>query len=188
MTTPARLLQAAILANPACAEWITLDQPKWLTPPVFGPDPENPGHEVLITPGVPNPDHVPAAVARQRDAQIARLMTQSGFGAASRQVPCHEFKKFLLVAKRWRGIKEAAADAHHPAADEALAAVELADDARMTADMRDPKAAPMLNKLVETGLLSAADRQALEAMCLQPANVTPEQVSLALRGPWGDEQ
>lgn len=111
-----------------------------------------------------------------KDAAIADLCRAKGIGASSRQVPCHEFKKYLLVRGKWRGIKAAAADD-----DAAFAAVELAEDARMTADMMDPKAGPMLAALESSGLLDAQDVAALRSMCAVPSAVTPADVSIALR-------
>lgn len=123
----------------------------------------------------------------QRDQAIADALNAAGYGSTSRPVSCHLAKKLLIKRSRWRAIVAASADAEHPAVEAAYAAVALAEDPRMDADFCDPAATPMLAALVATGLITADDRAALVAMCLQPGSVTAADVSRALRGPWGDE-
>lgn len=159
--TPAylRALQAAILAEPACAKHvIDNDAPK-----------------------------VSADEARAADQAVADIMRAQGFGAGSRAVPAWQAKRQLIMRGKWRGIVLAAADAQHPAVEAAYAAVALADDARMDADFCDPTAAPLIGALVACGLLSDDDAQMLRAMSATPSTVTAADVSRALRGPWGDE-
>lgn len=157
--TELRALQTAILASQDCAPHIiTNDAPK-----------------------------VPADEARQRDEAVADIMTAAGFGSGSQQVPAWRLKRLLIMRGRWRGIVLAAQDANHPAVEAAYAAVALAEDANMTADLLDPTAGPMLAGLVATSLISEADRAELEEMCTVPGRVTAADVSRALRGPWGDE-
>lgn len=154
-----RALQAAILADEACAAYvITADAPK-----------------------------VPAAQAAAQDQAIADLMNEAGFGVSSQAVPAWWAKKYLIKRGRWRGIVAASQDDNHPAVDAAYAAVALAEDARMDADFLDPAAGPLQAALIATGLMDADDRGVLEAMSRTDCLVTAADVSLALRGPWGDE-
>lgn len=154
-----RALQAAILAHPeAAALAITNDMPK-----------------------------VAAAEAAPRDAEVARLMREAGFGSGSHAVSCHLAKKLLIKRGKWRAIVQAAHNDRHPAVEAAYAAVALAEDARMDADFNDTAAAPLLAGLVAASLLDAADVAALSAMCKTDSTVTSADVSRALRGPWGDE-
>lgn len=154
-----RALQAAILATPACAEHVHTNDMAKIT-----------GDE-----------------AAAKDRAIAAVMNAAGHGAGTRAVPAWQAKKLLIKRGRWRSIVLAANDAQHPAVEAAYAAVALAEDARMDADFLDPAADPLLDALVATALIDAADRAALEAMCRTPSAVTPDEVSRALRGPWGDE-
>lgn len=154
-----RALQAAILALPACAQFVHDNE----APPISGAD------------------------AAQKDAAIADLVNASGWGAGSRAIPVHLAKKLLIKRGRWRGIVKAAADDGHPAVGAAYAAVALAEDARMDADFLDQSAGPLLTALVSTGLIDSSDREALEALSRTPSQVSASDVSRALRGPWGDE-
>ena len=134
---------------------------------------------VAVTPDMPKVTDAPA-----RDKQVADIINATGWGATSRAVESWQAKKLLIKRGKWLAITKAAADADHPA----FAAVELANDARMTADFEDKDAAPLMAGLVAAGLLSDADVAALRAMCTVPSAVTAADVSRALRGPWGDEQ
>lgn len=125
--------------------------------------------------------------APERDRAIAEILNGKGWGSSSRAVPCHLAKKLLIKHLRWRGIVEAAASADHPARDAAWAAVAMAEDARMEADFRDPDAQPLLQALVDSGLIESTHADALRSMCTVPSSVTGGDVSRALRGPWGDE-
>ena len=160
MTDPAdlRALQRAILASDACMA-------------------------VAVTPDMPKVTDAPA-----RDKQVADIINAAGWGVTSRAVESGQAKKTLIKRGKWLAITKAAADAEHPAQAAAFAAVELANDARMTADFQDQDAAPLMAGLVAAGLLYDADVAALRAMCTVPSNVTAADVSRALRGPWGDEQ
>lgn len=130
---------------------------------------------------------VPADEARAADQAVADILRTQGFGASSKAVPAWHAKRMLIKRGKWRGIVLAANDDQHPAVEAAYAAVALAEDARMDADFLDPAAAPLLDALVATGLLSADDAQALRDMSATPSAVTAADVSRALRGPWGDE-
>lgn len=158
--TPAflRSLQVAILASDACMA-------------------------VAVTPDMPKVTDAPA-----RDKQVADLINATGWGETSRAVESWQAKKLLIKRGKWLAITKAAADADHPAQAAAFAAIELANDARMTADFQDQDAAPLMAGLVAAGLLSDSDVAALRAMCTVPSAVTAADVSRALRGPWGDEQ
>ena len=129
----------------------------------------------------------PKQNAFEADKAIAAIMTAAGFGRTSKAVDCSLAKKLLIKRMRWRAIVKAAADDSHPAVESAYAAVALAEDARMTADFRDPAAAVLLGPLVTAGLLAADDVAALQAMSDVQPTITADQVSRALRGPWGDE-
>lgn len=148
-------LRAAILADPACAALA-----------------------VLLEHG-----KVPGG-AHAQDAQIAQIMRAAGWGASSRAVPTHLAKKLLIKRMRWLGIKRAAVDDTHPAQAAAFAAVELAEDARMDADFGDPSAAGLMAPLLQAGLLTADDVDALRTMCRGESTVSAADVSRALRGPW----
>lgn len=152
-----RRLQAEILAREDCAE-------------------------LRVTPEM---GKVPGAHAH--DAQIARILNKAGWNAASRAVSCHLAKKLLIKRGKWRAIVLASQNSEHPAVESAYAAVALAEDARMDADFCDESAAPLMQPLVQHGLLDAEDVAALQALCLVPSAVTADEVSRALRGPWGDE-
>lgn len=134
------------------------------------------------------PDMAKVTDAPARDKQVADMINAAGWGATSRAVESWQAKKLLIKRGKWLAITKAAADADHPAQAAAFAAVELANDARMTADFQDQDAAPLMAGLVAAGLLSDSDVAALRAMCTVPSAVTADQVSRALRGPWGDEQ
>lgn len=125
--------------------------------------------------------------AYSKDKAIADILNAAGWGASSRAVPCHLAKKLLIKRGRWRAIVLASQDNEHAAVESAYAAVALAEDARMEADFCDASAAGLMSPLVSTGLLSVEDVAALQALCRVPSAVTVEQVSRALRGPWGDE-
>ena len=137
---------------------------------------------------VVTPDMGKVVDAYFRDKAIADILVAAGWGASSRAVESWQAKKLLIKRGKWLSITKAAADADHPAQAPAFAAVELANDARMTADFQDADAAPLMAGLVAAGLLSDSDVAALRAMCAAPSTVTADHVSRALRGPWGDEQ
>ena len=134
------------------------------------------------------PEHGKVAGYLELDQQIAQILRDAGWGATSQAVPSWQAKKLLIKRGKWLAITRAAADDQHPAQAAAFAAVELANDARMTADFKDAEAAPLMAGLVLAGLLSESDVDALCAMCAVPSAVTADHVSRALRGPWGDEQ
>jgi len=138
---------------------------------------------VAVTPDMGKVPDAPA-----RDKQVADILNAAGWGVSSRAVESWQAKKLLIKRGKWLAITKAAADADHPAQAAAFAAVELANDARMTADFQDADAAPLMAGLVAAGLLSDADVAALRAMCTVPSAVTAADVSRAMRGPWGDEQ
>ena len=138
---------------------------------------------VAVTPDMGKVPDAPA-----RDKQVAEILNAAGWGVSSRAVESWQSKKLLIKRGKWLAITKAAADADHPAQAAAFAAVELANDARMTADFQDADAAPLMAGLVAAGLLSDADVAALRAMCTVPSAVTAADVSRAMRGPWGDEQ
>ena len=155
--THLRALQSAILADADCAAHVVTND--------MGKVPDAPA----------------------KDRAIADIMNAKGWGMTSQSIPCHLAKKLLIKRGKWRAIVLASQDAQHPAVEAAYAAVALAEDARMDADFNDASAGPLMAGLVATGLLSADDVSALQAMCTVPSNVTAADVSLALRGPWGDE-
>lgn len=124
--------------------------------------------------------------AYAQDKAIATILNGKGYGTSSRAVSCHLAKKLLIKRGKWRAIVRASEDDEHAAVEAAYAAVALAEDARMDADFNDAAAGPLLAALVVSGLLDDTDSAALRAMCRVPSNVTADQVSLALRGPWGD--
>lgn len=154
-----RALQAEIQGNEACAPFITPSQPK-----------------------------VDLAVARANDQAIADLLNEAGWGARSRAVPCHVIKKLLIKRGRWRGIVLAAGNSEHAAVEAAYAAVALAEDPRMDADLLDEAATPLVNALLGSGLINDEDRELMLALCRVESAVTAEEVGRAIRGPWGDEQ
>lgn len=156
--TELRALQAAILARDDCAPHVVTND--------MGKVPDGPA----------------------KDAAIADILNAAGYGASSRAVSCHLAKKLLIKRGRWRAITQAAQNDEHPAVEAAYAAVALAEDARMDADFMDESAGPLLAGLVATSLLSADDVAALRDLCAVPGRVTAADVSLALRGPWGDEK
>ncbi len=134
------------------------------------------------------PDMGKVQGAYERDRAIADILNASGWGATSAAVESWKAKKLLIKRGKWLGIVRAADNDAHPAQAAAFAAVELANDARMTADFQDADAAPLMAGLKAAGLLSDSDVDALRAMCIVPSNVTADHVSRALRGPWGDEE
>lgn len=150
-------LKAAIDADPGCAPYAhSNDMPK-----------------------------IDGAEAFAKDSAIANRLNALGAFAGHRQVATSEAKKLLIRRGKWRGLVEAAASTVPSAAREAArAAVDMADDERMTIDTLDAEATPMVAALVSAGLLSAADRAALEDLCRTPSAVTADEVSRALRGPW----
>lgn len=157
MTTHLRALQSAIQSDPECMA-------------------------LAVTPAMGKVE----GGAYVQDKAIAGILNTKGYGSTSRAVSCHLAKKLLIKRGKWRAIVLAAANDQHQAVEAAYAAVALAEDARMDADFNDAAAGPLLAALVASGLLDDTDSAALRAMCRVPSNVTADQVSLALRGPWGD--
>lgn len=98
-----------------------------------------------------------------RDETIAQT-ANARMVAASKKVPVQDAYLYLLKRLKWRGIKSAAADANHPATDAAFTAVELILAPNMTIDFLDPVSTSLLGALVTTGLIDAADRDAIQAM------------------------
>lgn len=127
---------------------------------------------------------ISGADAAAKDQAIADLLNASGLYATSAAVPAWQAKKLLIKRGRWRGIVLASENPAHPAVEAAYAAVALAEDARMDADFLDPSAAPLMNGLVATGLMSADDRTVLENLSRRPSAFSGAEVGRALRGPW----
>lgn len=155
-----RAMQAHILASPAlAAQAITPEMPK-----VDGP------------------------TARAQDQAIADALNAEGYGATTVEVPAWRAKRYFVKRAMWRAIA-AAADNHASAQVKAAAqvAVDLAEDGAMLADFADPAAVPMWAALVTAELVSPADRDEIVSWCRSPSAVTAAHVSIALRGPWGDE-
>lgn len=147
-----RPLQAAILDHPeAAALAITNDTPK-----------------------------VAAAEAAQRDAEVARLMREAGFGAMTRAAAGSAALSTLLARGRWPLFMRSSSA-------EAAATVTLSVTAGVEFDWATPVGRELSAGLVAQGLLDDADVAALEALCVVPSSVTAADVSRALRGPWGDE-
>lgn len=164
-TTFLRSLQAFILADKDCADYVITNETE-----------------------LPPKEERPPRYSYTMDNKVAEIVNGKGFASGSKSVPCHLAKKLLIKRGRWRGIVSASNDPSHPAVDAAFAAVALAEDPRMDADFCDPGAAPLLDQLVEHGLLSDPDKESLKALCRTPSAITADEVSRALRGPWGDEK
>lgn len=154
-----RALQAAIMARPACVA-------------------------LAITPEM---GKVPVEQAVEADRQIAALLNADGYAAGSQEVPAWWAKRLLAKRGKWVDIEDAAADRAHPGRKAAATAVALAESQPMQINFLDPASGPLMEGLIAAGLMSADDRQALEDMSRTDSQITADQVSRALRGPWGDE-
>lgn len=103
----------------------------------------------------------------------------------SQEVEAWRLHRYLVKRSKWRGIVAASNDPQHPATLAAQAAVDLATGPEgMRIDMADgsPETAGMLNGLVATGLITAAQRDEMVAWCKVPRSVTWQQVHDAMQG------
>ncbi len=103
--------------------------------------------------------------------------------AQSQEVEAWRLQRYLVKRSKWRGIVSAANDPQHPATLAAQAAVDLATGPEgMLIDLADgsPETAGMLQGLVLTGLLSAAQRDEMVSWCQVPRVVTWQQVQTAI--------
>lgn len=130
---------------------------------------------------MPEDGKVPGAHLRDRD--IAAAINATNWGASSREVESWQAKKLLIKRGKWFAIVEASLK-DGPARASAFAAVELANDARMTVDFLDESAPALMGPLVAAGLLSVEDIAALRDLCRVAPTFTADDVSRALRGPW----
>lgn len=125
--------------------------------------------------------------AYEADLGVAAILNAAGFGSGSQEVPAWWAKRALIKRGKWVDIEDAASQRDHPARKAAASAVALAESQLMMVNFLDPTSGPLMAGLVAVGLLTPGDRLALEALSRTPSNITADQVSLALRGPWGDE-
>lgn len=153
-----RALQAAIKADPACAA-------------------------LAVTPEMGKVE----GGAYESDKAIADRLNAADYATGSAEVPAWWAKRLLIKLGKWVDIEDAAADRAHPARKAAASAVSLATSADMRVNFLDPASGPLMDGLLAAGLMDADDKAALEAMSRTPSNITADQVSRALRGPWGDE-
>lgn len=158
--TPAflRSLQSAIQADPACAA-------------------------LAITPEMGKVE----GGAHEADQAIADLLNAADYATGSAEVPAWWAKRMLINRGKWVDIEDVAAERAHPARKAAASAVSLATSSDMRMNFLDPASGPLMDGLIAAGLMDADDKAALEAMSRTPSNITADQVSRALRGPWGDE-
>lgn len=154
-----RALQSAIQASEACAPFVhTNDMPK-----------------------------ITAEEARAKDQAIADILNADGFGATTREVEAWRAKRYFVKRLKWRAIVAASNSDSHPARAAAQVGVDLAEDARMMADFADPAAAQMWSAFVFTGLCTQEEADEIISWSVVPSAVVADEVSRAVRGPWGDE-
>lgn len=191
-----RQLQAAILANQDCAQWVTLDVPKTIN-------------------GEPNPAWRPGAEVRMRDAKVAEIIapklpprivphpiSEQGLRGALGDVEGERFMRALRalqVASQTDTVPTwladvltamgRAAETHALTLGTLGAAVDMLDTDKGI-DVGDPATRGMLDLLAAGqaagGPAIAASCVALKALAQRAATVTAADVSVALRGPWGD--
>lgn len=152
-----RELQSAIQANPACAA-------------------------LAVTPQMGKVK----GGAYASDKAIADLLNAADYATGSAEVPAWWAKRLLIKRGKWVDIEDVAADHAHPARKAAASAVSLSTSADMRVNFLDPASSPLMDGLIKAGLMDADDKAALEAMSRTPSAITADQVSRALRGPWGD--
>lgn len=119
-----------------------------------------------------DPDNLGLAplIAAGNDGAIAALGNAPGKTKA-REIGSYLPYRYLVKRMLWRPIAAAAADPAHPAHAAATVAVDLiAPGGDMPVNLADPDAAPMFAALVAAGLLSAANRGDLIAMCTVPCS------------------
>lgn len=153
-----RALQSAIQADPACAA-------------------------LAITPEMGKVE----GGAHEADKAIAALLNAADYATGSAEVPAWWAKRLLIKRGKWVDIEDAAADRAHPARKVAASAVSQATSADMRVNFLDPASGPVMDGLIMAGLMDTDDKADLEALSRTPSNITADQVSRALRGPWGDE-
>lgn len=134
-----------------------------------------------ITPDMPKVD---GQTAYQQDKAIADILNAAGIGAGTQEVEAWRAKRYLIKRLKWRAIVDAAGNQGHEARPAAQVAVDLAESPNMMANFLDADVASMWAALVGTGLVSAAERDEIQSWCRTPSNITADQVSRALRGPW----
>jgi len=125
--------------------------------------------------------------ARFRDEAIATILNARGFASTSAEVPAWWAKRLLIERGKWVGIEDAAADTANPYRTAAASAVSLAASAQMAINFLDPASSGLMGALIAAKLIAHDDKTALEAMSFVESNITADEVSRALRGPWGDE-
>lgn len=153
-----RELQSAIQANPACAA-------------------------LAVTPEMGKVE----GGAYESDKAIADILNAADYATGTAEVPAWWAKRLLITRGKWVDIEDAAVDRSHPARKAAASAVSLATSADMRVNFLDPASGPLMDGLIAAGLMDADDKADLEALSRTPSNITADQVSRALRGPWGDE-
>lgn len=136
-----------------------------------------------ITPDMPKVD---GATAFAQDKAIADILNAAGFASGTQDVEAWEAKRYLIKRGKWRAIVDAASNPMHAAREACMVAVDLAETDSMCANFADPDTAPMWGALVATSLITSAERDEIQSWCRTPSNITPAEVSRALRGPWDD--
>lgn len=157
-----RALQSAILANADCAQYaVTNDMPK-----------------------VPGPE----AVARDR--AIAEIMSAGRTRLAPTRIGelgvLAKYPGGPVAADLVLGKLEAYASAaaqYSRLVARALRGLASADGL----DFGDASTQAMLHVIDADGVIDATEAAALRGLALVPDPISPDQVSRALRGPWGDE-
>ena len=181
-----RALQQAVQAHPGCATSICLDEPKHLEPEKYeGKDQQ--GRDKRIAQAVPNPAWKPTRDVALCDQAIANILNAEGYAVTSKPITGSLAKKELVLRERWRLIEKAADDDQHKAVEAAFSLLAIAADDKLAVDFQTD-GAKLLADLLDAELIDADDQAAVQALCVVPSAVTAADVSLALRGPWGDEE
>lgn len=211
MMTP-RELQAVILAEDSgCADFVSLDVPKWLEPPRDEPAIGDDGQPMVdqngrplfnYFPGTPNPAWIPGPEVFARDAKIAQILSAkrtrfvsrrlSSLGLAERfpasgQLPGPLYCESVL--QKMEGFAAAAVQEQDPAIALFGGQIrrQMAHLAGDGIDFGAPALHTMFDAMVSAGAITENDARALKSVALEPEVITADEVSRALRGPWGDE-
>lgn len=192
-----RQLQTAILADADSAAWVTPDVPKMID-------------------GQPNPAWRPGHEVRARDAKVAEIIapklppvivphpiSEQGLRGALGDVEGERFMRALRALQLASQTDTVppwltavlttmgrAAETHALTLGTLGAAVGMLDTDKGI-DVGDPATRGMLDLLAAGqaagGPAIAASCAVLKGLALRPVSVSADQVSNALRGPWGDE-